>query len=94
MNEWSPWAKKDLNMVKKFSGIDDEVRAESYWNGNRDFGKGEQEIKKIMDGKRIESEQGFLKPWKSISDCYLQVYDAGNNISRVVWVAPERINSP
>ena len=31
--EWSPWAKKDPNMEKKFTGIDGEVGAVSYWNG-------------------------------------------------------------
>jgi hypothetical protein len=85
MDEWSPWAKKDPKMEKKFSGVDGEVGALSYWKGNKDVGEGEQEIKKIIDGKRIESELRFLKPWKSTSDCYLQVEDAGNGKSKVKW---------
>jgi len=37
MDEWSPWAKKDPNMQKKFTGDDGEVGAISYWNGNKDW---------------------------------------------------------
>ncbi|NHF59366.1 SRPBCC family protein [Flavobacteriaceae bacterium TP-CH-4] len=85
MDEWSPWAKKDPNMEKKFTGTDGEVGAISYWNGNKDVGEGEQEITKIVDGERIESELRFLKPWKSTSDCYIDVADAGDGKTRVTW---------
>ena len=85
MDHWSPWAKKDPNMNKKFTGTDGEVGAISYWNGNKDVGEGEQEIKKIMDGKRIESELRFFKPWKSTSDCYTNVEDGGEGMTKVTW---------
>ncbi len=85
MDEWSPWAKKDPNMEKKFTGTDGEVGAISYWNGNKDVGEGEQEITKIVNGDRIESELRFLKPWKSTSDCYTKVEDSGTNATKVTW---------
>ncbi len=85
MDEWSPWAKKDPNMEKKFTGTDGTVGAVSYWNGNKEVGAGEQEIKKIFDGERIESELRFLKPFKSTSDCYFNIEDAGNGKTTVVW---------
>mgnify|MGYP003672550523 CR=1 FL=1 len=85
MDDWSPWARKDPNMEKKFSGVDGEVGATSYWLGNKDVGEGEQEVKKIVDGERIESELRFFKPWKSTSDCYLDVHDVGNGNTKVTW---------
>lgn len=85
MDEWSPWAKRDPNMEKKFTGTDGEVGAISYWNGNKEVGEGEQEITKIIDGERIESELRFLKPWKSTSDCYTKVEDAANGNTKVTW---------
>lgn len=85
MDEWSPWARKDPNMEKKFTGTDGEVGALSYWNGNKDVGEGEQEIIRIVDGERIESELRFLKPWKSTSNCYTQVDDAGSGKTKVTW---------
>lgn len=85
MDEWSPWAEKDPDMEKKFTGTDGEVGAISYWNGNKDVGEGEQEITRIIEGERIESELRFLKPWKSTSDCYTVVDDAGNGKTKVTW---------
>jgi len=82
---WSPWARKDPNMEKKFTGTDGEVGAISYWNGNKDVGEGEQEITKIIPGERIEGELRFLKPWKSTSDCYLDVEKGTNNGTKVSW---------
>ncbi|CAM4353439.1 SRPBCC family protein [Zobellia roscoffensis] len=85
MDEWSPWAKKDPKMNKKFTGTDGEVGCTSYWNGNKEVGEGEQEIKRIIEGERIESELRFLKPFKSTSDCYLQVDDIEEGNSKVTW---------
>lgn len=85
MDEWSPWARKDPDMEKKFSGTDGEVGALSYWKGNKDVGEGEQEIVRIVDGERIESELRFLKPWKSISDCYTQVDETSSETTKVTW---------
>ena len=85
MDDWSPWAKKDPNMEKKFTGTDGKVGCISYWNGNKDVGEGEQEIKKIIDGERIDSELRFLKPFKSTSDCYMKVDDIGDGNTKVTW---------
>jgi hypothetical protein len=85
MDEWSPWAEKDPNMEKKFTGIDGEVGAVSYWNGNKDVGEGEQEIIRIEEGKRIDTELRFLKPWKSTSDCYTVVDGEANGGTKVTW---------
>ncbi len=85
MDEWSPWAKKDPNMEKKFTGTDGEVGAQSYWKGNKDVGEGEQEIKNIVEGERIDSELRFLKPFKSTSDCYIKVEDTGSGTTKVTW---------
>lgn len=83
--EWSPWDKKDPNMEKKFTGIDGEVGAISYWNGNKDVGKGEQEITKIIEGERVETELRFIKPFRSTSDCYLDLVESGNGKTKVTW---------
>jgi hypothetical protein len=82
---WSPWARKDPDMQKKFTGTDGEVGAISYWNGNKDVGEGEQEITKIVQGKRIEGQLRFFKPWKSTSDCYLDVEKGANKGTKVTW---------
>ena len=83
--DWSPWAKKDPNMVREYSGTDGEVGVVYHWKGNKEVGEGEQEITHIEEGKRIEGELRFLKPWKSTSDCYLEVEESSENTTRVKW---------
>jgi len=84
-DEWSPWNKKDPNMQKEFRGTDGEVGSVSHWIGNKDVGEGEQEITKIVDGERVESELRFLKPWKSTSDAFMITEDAGDGSTKVTW---------
>jgi len=84
-DEWSPWARKDPNMKKSFTGTDGEVGCVSHWSGNKDVGEGEQEITKIITGERIEGELRFMKPWKSTSDCYLQLDDGSGGNTKVTW---------
>lgn len=83
--EWSPWAKKDPDMNRKFTGVDGEVGAVSYWNGNKEVGEGEQEITKIVEGERAEGELRFMKPFKSTSNCYLVTAPIENNKTEVTW---------
>ena len=83
--EWSPWAKKDPNMDRKFTGVDGEVGAINYWNGNKEVGEGEQEITKIIEGERAEGELRFLKPFKSTSDCYLTTEAITDSETKVTW---------
>jgi hypothetical protein len=72
-------------MEKKFTGVDGEVGAISYWNGNKDVGEGEQEITRIIEGKRVEAELRFMKPFKSTSDSYLDLVELGNGKTKVTW---------
>tara|TARA_B100000949_G_C14170827_1_gene403208 strand:+ start:28 stop:555 length:528 start_codon:yes stop_codon:yes gene_type:complete len=84
-DEWSPWGKRDPNMEKKFTGTDEEVGAISYWSGNKEVGEGEQEIIKIIDGERIDSELRFLKPFKSNSDAYILTKEVEPKVTKVIW---------
>lgn len=83
--EWSPWSKKDPNMNTKLTGTDGEEGAVSYWKGNKDVGEGEQEITKVIEGKRVEGELRFFKPWKSESDCYMNLEEVSPDTNKVTW---------
>lgn len=84
-NEWSPWARRDPNMEERFTGMDGQVGATNYWKGNKQVGEGEQEITKIVEGERVESELRFLKPFKSTSKAYLITEEVGPDSTRVQW---------
>jgi hypothetical protein len=84
-DNWSPWGKRDPDMKKEFVGTDGEIGAVSKWEGNKDVGSGEQEITRIVENEVIESQLRFLKPWKSQSDAYLKVKEAGPGETEVTW---------
>lgn len=84
-DEWGPWAKRDPNMTKEFTGTDGEVGAISSWKGNKEVGEGEQEITGIKVNEVLETQLRFLKPWKSESDAYIKVHDEGNGSTKVTW---------
>lgn len=83
-DNWSPWKSKDPNMTQSFEGTDGTVGFVSKWEGNKDVGMGEQEIKAISHNDRIDTELRFLKPWKSESDAYIKVEDAKGG-TKVTW---------
>ena len=83
-DEWSPWAEKDPNMEKTFTGNDGEVGFISAWVGNKDVGSGEQEIMGLKENEEVASQLRFLKPWKSTSDAYLRVSEEDGG-TKVVW---------
>jgi hypothetical protein len=85
-NEWGPWFKKDPSMKQEFRGTDGTVGFTSAWNSSDDeIGEGEQEIKKITEGERIDSELRFKRPFESKSDAYLITESAGDNQTKVRW---------
>ncbi len=82
---WSPWKKKDPNMVQSYEGTDGEVGFISRWQGNKDVGEGEQEILKIVENQKVISKLRFFKPWKSESDAYLGTEAVSDTETKVTW---------
>ncbi|MEO8647560.1 MAG: SRPBCC family protein, partial [Acidobacteriota bacterium] len=85
-NSWGPWYKKDPTMVHEFRGTDGSPGFVSSWNSTNDeVGEGEQEIKKITEGERIDTELRFKRPFESKSDAYLITEAAGDRQTHVRW---------
>jgi hypothetical protein len=82
---WSPWKQKDPHMKQEFFGIDGEAGFVSKWEGNKDVGTGEQEIKVVIENNRIDTELRFFKPWKSTSQGYLTVEKLSDDLTQVEW---------
>src|SRR5690348_13694809 len=51
-DHYSKFVQADPNMQKIFKGVDGAEGFIYGWNGNKKAGEGEQEIKKIVDGKQ------------------------------------------
>ena len=59
-DNFSVWNRKDPKMIKTFSGTDGTVGFVYSWNSqDKNVGVGEQEIKKIIEGERIDFEIRF-----------------------------------
>ena len=84
-NEWGPWYKKDPTMKQEFRGTDGQPGFVSSWKGNSETGEGEQEIKKITEGERIDTELRFKQPWESKADSYITTESTGQNQTKVRW---------
>jgi len=84
-DNWSVWMAKDPNVKKTFKGTDETVGFTSRWDGNEEVGSGEQEIKKILEGERIDTELRFIKPFESINDAYMITEAVGPEQTRVKW---------
>ena len=85
-NAWGPWYKKDPSMKQEFRGNDGEVGFVSYWkSGSPEVGEGEQEIKKIVDGERVDTELRFKQPFETKADAYLLTESTGETQTKVKW---------
>lgn len=85
-NEWGPWVKKDPEIKLSYKGTDGEAGFVSSWESkNEEVGSGEQEIKKLTDGYRIDTEIRFKDPFESTSEAYLVLEEAGSTQTKVKW---------
>lgn len=85
-DNFSKWAKMDPDMKKTFKGTDGTVGFISAWDSQKDdVGKGEQEIKKIIEGERVEFELRFLEPFESVSPAHMSTESVGANQTKVKW---------
>jgi hypothetical protein len=94
-NDYSKWGTMDPNMKKEFRGTDATVGFVSAWESDRDdVGKGEQEIKSIKDGERIDYELRFIEPMESKAAAYMIVEDAPGGQAKVKWGFNGRMDYP
>ena len=85
-DKFSVWAKMDPKMKQYFKGTDGEIGAINGWDSQMEnVGAGEQEIKKIVDGERIEFELRFLRPMESTENAYMSVESLSPNYTKVKW---------
>ncbi|MES2591261.1 MAG: SRPBCC family protein [Bacteroidota bacterium] len=85
-DSFSVWAMKDPNMKKEYKGEDGTVGFISAWDSEmKDVGKGEQEIKGIIEGAKVEYELRFIKPFEATDDAYMITEAAADNHTTVKW---------
>jgi len=85
-DNYSKWATMDPDIKKTYRGTDGIVGFVSAWESdNKDVGKGEQEIKKITEGERIDFELRFFEPFESAAPAYMTAESVSENQTKVKW---------
>lgn len=92
--EWSVWGELDPNAEYTYSGEDGTVGSIQAWEGNKDIGKGEQEITGITEGERIDFEIRFIEPFKSTGDLYITTEAVGESETLVKWGMEGKVPVP
>lgn len=94
-NNFSVWVKMDPNMKKTYKGTDGKVGFISAWDSKKEgVGKGEQELVKIADGKRLDFELRFKEPFEATDRAYMTTTRISSNKTKVVWGFNGEMNYP
>ena len=76
----------DPAMKKSYTGTDGTVGFVSTWESkNKNVGKGEQEITKIVEEDRIDMKLRFKEPFEAEDDAYMATEAAGADQTNVKW---------
>jgi hypothetical protein len=83
---FSKWVMQDPNMKKVLTGTDGTVGFVYAWESeNKSAGKGEQEIKRIVEGEKLDVEVRFEKPFEGISQTPFITEFISENQTRLRW---------
>ena len=93
-DNFNKWVMTDPDMKKIFTGIDGTVGFIYGWNGNKKAGEGEQEITNVVEGKIIDTEIRFVRPFPSTSYSNLTIELLSENQTKVSWSNTGKMNSP
>ncbi len=84
--KYNKWVMTDPNMKKAFKGADGTVGFVYSWESeNKQVGEGEQEIKNLIEGNRIDYEIRFIKPFAGTSTSSLLLESLSDKLTRVNW---------
>lgn len=94
-DNFSKWATMDPAMKKSYRGTDGQVGFVSAWDSKTDsVGVGEQEIKKITEGERIDFELRFIEPFEATDMAYMTTETVSDNQTKVKWGFEGKMNYP
>ena len=83
---YSKWVMADPNMKKTLTGTDGTVGFIYAWNSeDKGVGQGEQEIKKLAEGKQIDTEIRFIKPFEGTGHVTMLTESVGAHSTQVIW---------
>ena len=95
LEHYSKWVMADPNMKKEFKGTDGTIGFIYAWDSdNKNVGKGEQEIMKLVEGERVDAEIRFIKPFEGVATTSMRIEPVSEYQVRVVWMMNGRNKYP
>ena len=83
-NNFNKWAMTEPGAKKEYRGTDGNVGFVYAWDGNK-IGKGEQQIKNIEEGQRVDYDLHFIKPFESNATAWLTTETVSNDQTKIKW---------
>lgn len=84
-DQFNKHAKADPGRKEEFKGTDGTVGFIIAWNGNKNVGEGQKEIKSIIEGKKIETEIRFVRPMTTTASIMMETEPLPDNQTKVSW---------
>lgn len=93
--QWSKWARLDPAAKRSYRGTDGTVGFVAAWESGRpEVGVGEQEIKAIRDGERLDVEIRISQPCQAANPAYTLTESVSEGVTRVKSVYLGKMNYP
>lgn len=84
-DNYNKWIMMDPNAKKEYRGNDGTVGFVYAWDGNNKVGKGEQQIKNIEEGQRIDYDLHFIKPFESNAKAWITTEAVSDHQTKIKW---------
>lgn len=84
-DNFNKWIISDPQIKKSYRGTDGTVGFKYAWDSEGDAGKGEQEIKRIEDGKRVDLNVHFIKPMEAVAFTSFTTDAVADNQTKLTW---------
>lgn len=94
-SKFSVWASMDPEMKTEFKGTDGTPGFVSAWDSqNKNVGKGEQEILKVVEGEKVDYVIRFIKPFEGTSYSTMSTSPISENQTKVTWEFSSKMKYP
>jgi len=93
-DHYNKWVMMDPNMKKSYTGTDGTIGFIYAWDGDKKAGKGEQEIKSLKQGERMDLEIRFEKPFAGIADTHFIIDTISVGSSKLQWGMRSKMKYP
>lgn len=84
-DQYNKWIMSDPAVKKEYKGTDGTKGFIYAWDGNRDVGKGEQEITDIREGDRIDFYLRFIRPFEGKENAWMITRPLSADETSIKW---------